>query len=96
MHAIVHGGRTSCITDRNVYRREQAQTRQNWNFVSWSVRWFVGLFVVVQIDKRKSDSSPVAGSISRYRNNSCPRLESHGCARMDRFAMPRPQNLAID
>lgn len=37
---------------------EQAQTRQNWNFVSSSVRWFVRLFVVAQIDKRKSDSSP--------------------------------------
>lgn len=43
---------------RDVYRREQAQTRQNWNFVSWSVRSFVHLFVVVRIDKRKSDSSP--------------------------------------
>lgn len=42
---------------RDVYRREQAQTRQNWNFVSWSVRSFVRLFVVVRIDKRKSDSS---------------------------------------
>lgn len=43
---------------RDVYRREQAQTRQKWNFVSWSVRSFVRLFVVVRIDKRKSDSSP--------------------------------------
>ena len=35
--------------------------------------------------ERESDSSPVA-SLYRDRNNSCPRLESHGCAmRVDCF-----------
>lgn len=76
-----------------------ASKRASANAPELEFRFFVGSLVrsfVRRCADRQEKEWLIAGSISRYRNNSCPRLESHGCAGMDRFAMPQPQNLAID